>query len=69
MTLKVKIKRLQETRMRNGMSIRALSKAAGVSTATIFKIEKEDNIPMPSTAKKICIALGVEFEEIFEIIQ
>jgi len=68
MTIKVKMENLQATRIKNGLSLRALSKVAGLSSATIFKIEKDGTPPNPSTAKKICDALGVEFGDLFELV-
>lgn len=68
MTIKVRVENLQEARVKNGLSLRALSKAAGLSPATVFKIEKDGVPPNPSTAKKICDALGVEFGYLFELV-
>lgn len=67
MTLRAKVNNIKAARIKKGMSIRALSKAAGLSSATVFKIENEGTIPAPLTAKKICDALNAEFDQLFEI--
>lgn len=69
MTLKAKTHNLKTIRIKSGMSIRALSKAAGLSSATVFKIENKETPPLPSTAKKICTALGASFDDLFEIVE
>lgn len=69
MTLKVKINEMRTTRIKQGMSIRALGKAAGLSPATIFRIENGITFPVPATAKKICDALKEEFDHIFGIVK
>jgi DNA-binding XRE family transcriptional regulator len=55
------------TRIRAGLSQSALSKRANVSKTLICQIEKGDRNPSARTARKLCDALGVEFEEIFFI--
>lgn len=69
MTIRVKIEELQTARIKKGMSLRLLSKAAGLSSATVFKIENGEYAPLPSTAKKICDALEIRFDDIFEIVR
>lgn len=65
MTLGVKVESLKRARIINGMSIRALAKTANLSTATVFKTENQATVPSPATAKKICNALGLEFDDLF----
>lgn len=69
MVLHAKENQLRKTRIKKGMSIRALSKNSGLSTATICKAENGNAFPMPMTAKKICDALGADFDDLFEIIE
>ncbi|SET38712.1 DNA-binding transcriptional regulator, XRE-family HTH domain [Natronincola peptidivorans] len=67
MTIVAKNENLRAARLRSGMSIRMLSKTAGLSTATVSKIENKKSMPNPSTAKKICEALNSDFDNLFEI--
>jgi DNA-binding XRE family transcriptional regulator len=60
-------KALVVTRIRAGLSQNSLSKQAKVSKTLICQIEGGNRNPSAKTARKICDALGVEFEEIFFI--
>jgi transcriptional regulator with XRE-family HTH domain len=51
---------LNETRLRNLMTIRELAAAAEVSTKTIVDIEAGRTMPRPGTMRRIAAALGVE---------
>lgn len=56
------------SRIRKGMAGRSLAKKAGLSNTTVSLAEK--NIPvLPSTAKKICMALEMEFDDLFQIVE
>ena len=67
-TIKVKEKNiLTSLRIRKGLSMNELAKKADLNVAVISRIENELSIPRPKTALKICDALGVGFDEIFEI--
>lgn len=50
-----------------GFSKRGFARSIGVSEATLIQISNGKQSPRPDTAKKICSALDVEFDEIFEI--
>lgn len=52
-------------RMKQGLSLRELSKISGISITTISFIERDLSKPHPKTAYKLCEALGVTFEDIF----
>lgn len=65
-TKRVIMKRLRIT---NGLSIRRLAQITKLNASTIQKIETHKSRPNPSTALKICKALGVKFDEIFEVIE
>lgn len=67
-TIIVKSDKMKNTRITKGLSIRGLAEIANLNPVTIQKIEAQNTRPNPSTAKKICNALEVEFNEIFEII-
>lgn len=58
---------LETTRIKKGLSRYSLSKKAGLSKLAISRIEKREVNPTPRTARKICDALNVEFDEIFLI--
>jgi len=60
---------MHRLRVINGLSIRGLAQMAKLNPVTIQKIESHTTRPNPSTAQKICIALGVKFDEIFEIVE
>jgi len=65
MTILTNVKNLKRARIKAGLSIRGLSKSAGLSTATVLKIENGDSKPAPATAKKLCDALGASFDDLF----
>lgn len=67
LTICPKIISLKSSRMKKGLSVRQLAKAADVNPVTISKIENGISKPTPSTAKKICDAIGVSFDELFEL--
>ncbi len=56
--------RLKHWRERRVMSIRDLSAAAKVSTATISEIERSGDAPRPSVIKKLASALNVSFDDL-----
>ena len=65
MIIQVKTNELIEARIRSGFSQRGLSRKTGISHVTISQIENGDRRPSPATAKKICEALNVSFNDIF----
>ena len=65
MVIKVKVKEFVEARIKNGFSQRGLARKTGMSAVTISQIENGDRRPSPATAKKICEALNVSFNDIF----
>lgn len=65
--MKVKAnKRLMIARAGHGYTIRELSKASGVPTATISRAENGQPLSVKS-AGKLCRALNETFENLFEI--
>jgi len=66
-TIMVKSDVMKRQRITKGLSIRRLAEISKLNAVTIQKIETQNSRPNPSTAKKICNALGAEFDEIFEI--
>lgn len=62
-----KSKELETIRIKKGFSRGFLATEVGVRTLTISRIEKGEVSPTPKTAKKICDALNIEFDEIFII--
>jgi DNA-binding XRE family transcriptional regulator len=72
--LKMKIK-LKNTRsfneliIKKGFSKNSLSKATQLGQPTIVQISNGLRNPSPVTAKRIVDVLGVEFDEIFKIVE
>lgn len=66
-TIMVKSDAMRRQRITKGLSIRKLAETAKLNAVTIQKIETQNSRPNPSTAHKICTALGVEFDDIFQI--
>ena len=60
-------KELETIRVKKGYSRYSLSIKAGLSKLAVSRIEKGEVTPTPKSAKKICDALNVEFDEIFSI--
>lgn len=54
---------------KKGLSNSGLSKIADVSTATIHNLTHQVSFITPVTAKKICDALEIDFDKIFQIIE
>ena len=67
--MEVRVSKLREVRARQLLSIRSLAERAGVSTATIVRIEAGGSPPRFVTMRKIAAALGVEPGEIAEFAQ
>lgn len=59
-------KRLMITRAEHGYTIKELSRASGVPTATISRTENGQPLSVKS-AGKLCRALNDTFENLFEI--
>ncbi|WP_034763678.1 helix-turn-helix transcriptional regulator [Rossellomorea vietnamensis] len=56
-----------ELLIRQGFSKRLFAKETKLSEATIALISNGNRNPSPRVAKKICLKLEVEFDEIFKI--
>lgn len=65
----VKTDRMTEVRIKQGFSYRQLSQITSVNLASLSKIEKGARSPTPKNAKLISNALGVDFDDIFEIVK
>lgn len=59
--------KIKETRIKQGYSIRAISLKAGLNYATVAYLEKMPRSVAPRTAKLLCDALGISFDEAFSI--
>lgn len=57
----------KEALIKLGFSKRGFARFIGVSEATLIQISNGKQSPRPETARKICKALNVEFDEIFAI--
>lgn len=67
-TIRVKGTNLRNLRVRKGLSMNEFSKLIHVNVGVVSRIENCIVNPRPKTAHKICKALGVEFDELFEIV-
>lgn len=60
--------KLAVTRIEKGYTLRSLAKVSDVDHSTINKLENHiQKTTTPTTAKKLCDALGVRFEDIFNV--
>ena len=66
--LRVKSDKLCELRMKQGETFTSLSKKAGVHYLVISRLESGKNATRPANAVRIAKALGVPFDELFEIV-
>lgn len=60
-------KKLQQARIKKGLSQRGLAQAAGVSALAINRLEQGSSTPRPSTLKKICDVLDVDILKVCNI--
>ncbi len=67
--VKVDSKKLIQSRIKAGHTQRTLALASGTKPVLISRLEAGKTNTRPQNAKKICNALGVEFEELFQIQQ
>lgn len=62
--------RLDSLRTARGLtSDTALADKAGVSRVSIYRATKGDALPGPKMISGLCTALGVEFEDLFEVVE
>ncbi|KHL95405.1 hypothetical protein QW71_12915 [Paenibacillus sp. IHB B 3415] len=61
------MEKLTELMYRRGLTRRQLAKSAGIGEVTAQQVCNGQRNPSPPVAKKIVDALGVEFEDIFEL--
>lgn len=66
-SIKAKEKAIHELRLKKGLTLRALAEKANIAYITAFNLENKKTCPTPTTVKKVCQALDVSFDEIFEI--
>lgn len=57
-------KAIKEYREKNGLSLHALAKKAGVDVSNIYRYEIGENIPNTKNLSLISKAIGVPFEEL-----
>ena len=60
-------KALSEQMIRAGLTGAGLARTTGITQGYICQIVNGKRSPMPPTAKRICDALGCEFDDVFEI--
>lgn len=66
-TMEVNVKRLRELRQLRALTLRELGELAGVSYATIWRIENGYKDARPSTIRKLARSLGVDTAELVVI--
>ena len=59
--------KLKNTMIRRGFTGAGLARTTGISQSYIVNILQGKRSILPPTAKKICDALGCEFDDVFEI--
>jgi DNA-binding XRE family transcriptional regulator len=67
MIITPKVERINELLIRKGLSKRRLAISANIGQATAVQVCNGNRNPSPPIAKKIVDALGVEFDDIFNI--
>ncbi|PZN04869.1 helix-turn-helix transcriptional regulator [Thermaerobacter composti] len=65
--IRARTQRLVEARVKAGFSQRAFARFVGVSSGYMSQIELGRRNVSPAVAKRICEALGVGFDELFEL--
>jgi transcriptional regulator with XRE-family HTH domain len=65
--IKPRVTEIRTTRIKNGLSSRALAAKAGIHFSTATLLEKDGHNVSPATAKAVCDALFVPFDELFII--
>jgi len=66
--MKIDGKKLKLLRYKSGLTMEEVAKSAKLSAATIYKLEEGTTLCHPRTTKKICDALGKDFDELFELV-
>lgn len=69
MFIRMRGNQLAVTRMKKGMSVRALAKKANISHCYLSQIENRQRNPSPKIAVRLCQALEVDFDELFEVVE
>ena len=67
--IKVDSEKLIQSRIKAGHTQRTLALASGTEPSLISRLEAGKINTRPQNAMKICTALGVDFEELFQIQQ
>lgn len=68
--MKVRVKEIDFLEMlliKSGFTKSTFAQETGLSQSTIYQIIKGKRNPSPVVAKKICMALRTEFDDLFEI--
>lgn len=63
-----KTKKIAEARCRAGMSMREMAGKSNLNVTNISNIENGKVNPHPKTAKHICDALRLTFDDLFELV-
>ena len=68
MGIRTKSKGLREVLIRKGLTATSMAAVAGIGTVTALQVCNGSRSPSPRIAKKIVDSLGVEFDDVFEIV-
>lgn len=68
MLIRTKREELIAARVKAGFSQRALARRAGIANGHLSQIERGLRNPSPKVARKIIVALGAEFNDLFELV-
>jgi transcriptional regulator with XRE-family HTH domain len=66
-TVDTKTNRIRIERMRRGLTLEELGEKVGITKSSMSALENGKSAPRPSTAKKLCDVLGLEYETLFMI--
>jgi transcriptional regulator with XRE-family HTH domain len=58
---------LRNERLRRGLSLDELADKAGMTKSSLSEIERGISHPRPRTAKRLCAAFSMDFDELFTI--
>lgn len=58
--------KLKRTRLRNALTQQQLAEKAGLTTASVARIERDETEPRPTTLRKLADALNVEPRDLLD---
>ncbi len=67
MNIIVNVSKIQNARIKKGLSQRELARKAGISTLCVNYLEQKKSVPRPATIVKICNVLDLDIMDIYHI--